>query len=206
MEIITLATTDLQTAAKKAASVLAKGGIIVYPTDTIYGLGVNAVDRKAIQRLKELKGREQKKPISVLVPSIESLARYGEVNPKAQELAERFLPGALTIVVPATNLLPEDIQLCGSVGLRIPNDPFCLALSASFSTPVTATSANRSGQPTPTTAHGVIQQFGPLAHHIDLVIDGGERAGGLPSTVVSCVGEDVHVLREGALSKEALGL
>lgn len=206
MEILDLARVDLDTAAKKAASVLAKGGIVLYPTDTIYGLGVNALDRNALARLKELKGREKKKPISVIVPDIAAMAKYGVLNQKARSLAERFLPGALTLVVPATDFLPQDSMLNGNIGMRIPDDPFCLALAHAFSAPYTATSANRSGHITPHTAHGTIEHFGSFAHNIDLVIDGGPRTSGVPSTVVLCKGEDTHVLRDGALSREELGL
>jgi L-threonylcarbamoyladenylate synthase len=206
MRILRLSEAGIESAAREAALILASGGIVLYPTDTLYGLAVNALDRGALERLKDLKGREKKKPISVVVPDIESMNRYGVLNDSARSLAERFLPGPLTLVVPGTSQLPEELMLNGALGMRIPNDPYCLALAALFKAPYTATSANISGHLTPTTAQEVLAQFGSRMGEIDLVIDDGPREGGIPSTVVTCVTDTPHVLREGALSKTALGL
>ncbi len=203
MEIIRLSHTDIYTAAQKAALVLKRGGIVVYPTDTLYGMAVLATDKNAIGRLKELKGREKKKPVSVVVPDIETLKKYGVLNEKAEQLAHKFLPGPLTLVVSGTTLLPDELMLNGQIGFRIPNEPFCLELARVLGAPYTATSANRAGQPTPPTAHDILEQFGSLAHNIDLVIDDGTRDGGLPSTVVRC-GSEIHILREGAVAKEEI--
>lgn len=203
MEILDLANTDIYTAAEKTAAVLKRGGIVVYPTDTLYGMAVLATDRNALTRLKELKGREKKKPVSVVVPDIDTLKKYGVLNEKAERLARKFLPGPLTLVITGTPLLPSELMLNDQIGFRIPNDPFCLELARILGVPYTATSANRSGQTTPTTARAVIEQFGSLAHNIDLIIDGGVRDGGLPSTVVRC-GAEIHILREGAVAKEEL--
>jgi L-threonylcarbamoyladenylate synthase len=206
MRILHLSDVGTESAAREAALILASGGIVLYPTDTLYGLAVNALDRGALERLKDLKGREKKKPISVVVPDIESLDRYGVLNDSARSLAERVLPGPLTLVVPGTSQLPEEVMLNGALGMRIPNDPFCLALATLFKAPYTATSANMSGHPTPATPQEILAQFGARIGEIDLVIDDGPREGGTPSTVVTCVTNTPHILREGALSKADLGL
>lgn len=206
MEILRLAPDTLYQVAEKAAKVLRKGGIVLFPTDTLYGLAADATNRSAIERLKRLKARQTRKPISVVVPHHEALEEYGVLNDRARELAKKHLPGALTLVVPAAGTMPEEIQLNGTLGFRIPDDPFALALARTLGSPYTATSANMSGVPTPPHIDAIITQLGPSARYIDLVIDDGPREGGVPSTVVAIVGEDAYVLREGAISKADLGL
>lgn len=206
MEILRLAQTTITEAAQKAAGVLRKGGVVLYPTDTLYGLAVDALNRNAIATLKQLKARETKKPIAVVVPHHDALEEYAYMTDAARLLAERHLPGALTIVLPGSGRMPEDILLNGALGMRIPNDPFALALAEHFGTPYTATSANMSGLPTPPTVEDILAQFGPGICHIDLVIDAGPRDSRQASTVVSVVGDRVYVLREGAISKGDLGL
>ncbi|MDP2816262.1 MAG: Sua5/YciO/YrdC/YwlC family protein, partial [Rectinemataceae bacterium] len=114
--------------------------------------------------------------------------------------------GALTLVMQATKNIPEELQLNGAIGIRIPDDPFCLALARAFGKPFTATSANKSGRETPATIREVLMQFGHEVNDIALAIDDGDRNGKKPSTVVTTVDGVPFVLREGALSKESLGL
>ncbi|HYE23372.1 MAG TPA: L-threonylcarbamoyladenylate synthase [Candidatus Paceibacterota bacterium] len=206
MEIFRLTEETLDEAAQKAASVLSGGGVVLYPTDTLYGLAVDALNKEAIQRLKTLKARETKKPIAVVVPHHDALEEYAQLNDTARALARRHLPGALTIVLPGSGKLPEDILLNGTLGIRIPNDPFSLALAHLIGTPYTATSANMSGLPTPPTVGDILVQFGPNIRHIDLVVDAGPRGDSKASTVVSIVGDQVYILREGAIPREELGL
>lgn len=206
MEQLQLEIVGTEIAAKKATEVLKGGGLVLYPTDTIYGLGVDAMNSKALEKLRELKGREKKKPISILVPSIESISNYGVMNAKALELAERFMPGPITLVLPATNEVPDEVTLHGTIGVRLPSNDFCLAMTKTFNGPVTSTSANKSGRETGNTVSEILDQFGFSAKGIDLVIDGGVRKSEKASTVVSCVGENPAVLREGVISREELGL
>lgn len=207
MEIARLTPETIHEIAKKAADLIAGGGIVVYPTDTLYGIGVNAFDQGALTRLKRLKVREQKKPMSVLVPSIEHIHRYAEFPEAARMLAERHLPGALTLILPAHPHAPQDVTLHGSLGVRVPDDEFCRALSSVCDHPITATSANRAGLTTPATVKEIITHFGADIEHVDLIIDAGERSGGAPSTVVSFVhGHPPKILREGKLTREELGL
>ena len=134
------------------------------------------------------------------------MKEYAVVNEAAEALAERFLPGALTLVMQATALMPVSVTLNEAVGIRIPDDPFCLALARAFGRPFTATSANKSGRETPVSVHEVIAQFGHQAHEIHLAIDAGEKKGKQASTVVTTVSGTPHLLREGAISRETLGL
>lgn len=205
MEIVRIED-GLEKAVKKAAAVLAKGGIILYPTDTLYGLGVDATNPEAVERLRELKGRERKKPIGVVVPDVRSMERCGTLNFAARDLAERFLPGPLTLVLPANPLMPSDVMLNGGIGVRVPKHEFCLALARAFGKPFTTTSANLAGMGTPSTVNDLIWHFGPKVSEISLIVDGGVLASENPSTVVSCVTETPQVIRVGAISREELGL
>lgn len=206
MEIIQLQEVGTKKAVEKAVAILKKGGIIVYPTDTLYGLGVDARNGEAVARLKALKGRESKKPISVIVSDIAHMAKCGVMNESAKILAAKFLPGPLTLVLPAHPSMPTEIQLNGAIGIRIPKDEFCTKLAHAYQHPITTTSANVSGLPTKRTIRDIMWHFGPAIAHIGLVIDAGELPESLPSTVVRCTDDTPYVLREGALPRTALGL
>ncbi len=206
MEIIRLTESNLEEAAKKAAAVLKKGGIVAYPTDTVYGLGVSVGNPAAIERLRELKGRERKKPVSVIVEDVHHIKECGTLTPLAEKFAAAHLPGALTLVVPANAHMPDSLTMNGAIGVRIPAEPFCLALAKAYGAPYTTTSANKAGMGTPRNVEALMEHFGLRLSEIDLIVDGGERPGASPSTVVSCVGDTPYVLREGALSRAALGL
>ncbi len=206
MEIVKVEELGIDAAAARAADVISKGGIVAYPTDTLYGLGVNALDADALRRLKELKGREEGKPISIMVPSAEAISWHAELTPGARVLAEKFLPGPLTLVVPAKDHLPKELAPDGTVGIRVPDDAFTRAFSAMSEYPITSTSANLAGMETPHTVRDLLAHFGPKMGDIDLYIDDGPRSGGVGSTVVSCLSTLPVLLREGAISKKDLGL
>lgn len=206
MKILTLTEDSFAQAVGEAAGVLARGGIVLFPTDTLYGLAVDAHNPTAVARLRALKGRETKKPLSIVVNSIEAIEDYAEFPESAREVARAHLPGALTLVLTAKESVPQDIALVGNVGVRVPDHPFSLELARTFGRAYTATSANRSGFATLPHARDIAQSFGPLMAHIDLVIDAGELAGGLGSTVVTFRDGKVCVLREGAISRACLDL
>jgi L-threonylcarbamoyladenylate synthase len=175
--------------------------ITLYPTDTVYGLGVDATDPAAIRALKDLKGRsgdDAKKPISIVVTDMEMASKYAEVTPLARSLAERFLPGKLTVVLTAKNLPDELTAGTGTVGIRIPDHSVPLELVRRLGKPVTATSANVAGKPTLSTPEEILKQFGGNAGLIAEVIDGGPSTG-TASTVVDARGDTPIVLREGAI-------
>lgn len=205
MQIARLENIGIEEAVKRASLTLKGGGVVLYPTDTVYGLAVDASNEEALRRLKELKGRDAHKPISILVCDTEMMEAYGVMNEVAHGLAERHLPGPLTLVLPARENVSKEIAQDGTVGIRIPNDEFCLALSEAFGKAFTTTSANKAGEPTLASVEEILAQFGDAKGVITLVVDGGPREGGQSSTVVSCVTDTPVVLREGTISKEELG-
>lgn len=206
MKILRIADVGHQHAVEEAARVLQAGGIVLYPTDTLYGFGVDIRNSEAVERLLLLKGRERKKPISVIVPSVAVMHEHAVLHERAEALAQTHLPGALTLVLAAREHIPESITLNGALGLRIPDDTVVLALAKAFNAPFTATSANLSGHPTAHVVMDIIINMGPSADLIDLVLDDGPRSGGVPSTVVLYTGETPLVLRDGALSRADLGI
>ncbi len=180
--------------------------MILYPTETLYALGVNALDAGELSRLFQLKDRNRSKAASWLVRSLDDIARYADVPPLAEKIAERFLPGSLTLVLKAhMNISDECVAKDRTVGFRISSDPFARNLIADYMAahhaPLTCTSANISGAPTLPTVGEILQQFGEHAHMIEKVIDDGPRKG-LASTIVRIIGDDVSILREGALSEQ----
>jgi len=204
MQVIRLHPDTFEAAVRAAVDVLQRGGIVLYPTDTLYGLAVDAHNPEALARLRALKGRETKKPISVVAADVEDLSTYVVMNEIAQRLADKHLPGALTLVLPAHASMPKEIALVGNVGVRVPDHLFSRALARAFGRAYTATSANRSGHRTPPTVELILQGFGPAVSEIDLVIDGGALEGGTGSTVVTVRNDSVYVLREGAIAREDL--
>lgn len=184
-----------------AVEVLNHGGLVAFPTDTVYGLGAAISDRKAIERLFEVKGRDTSKAIAVLVGEYRPLEQVaGELNDLAQRLAAKFWPGPLTLVVPANLGLPANLSPSPYIGVRMPDHPIALQLLR-MAGPLAVTSANLSGRPDARTAQQVFDQ---LRGRIALVLDGGETPGGRPSTVVECYGSELVILRQGPLSMDQL--
>jgi len=189
------------TALAQALAVLRGGGLVAFPTDTVYGVGALAFDSAGIDRIFEAKGRDTAKAIPILVGTLEQLAEVTlMLTPSAQKLAQRYWPGALTLVVPRHPGLPENLSPVPTVGVRMPDHPFALDLLRSAG-PLAVTSANLSGQENPVSAQDVLAQ---LNGRIELVIDGGNAPGGVPSTVVDCTGEQARILRQGAIVAEEI--
>lgn len=180
-----------------AAAVLEGGGVVAFPTETFYGLGVAALDRAAVRRLFALKGRPRSRPILVLVDDPARIERFAVLTARARDLIARHWPGALTLVLPAREGLPPELTAgTATIGVRQPGHPVARALAAALGAPVTAPSANLMGEPPPTTAADVVRVFDG---RIDLVLDGGTTSGGLPSTVLDVTVDPPRVLREGAV-------
>lgn len=177
----------------KAAKEVRRGGLVVYPTDTVYGLGCDPLNHAAVRRLFEAKQRD-KKPIPVLCSSAERAAGLVKLSARALELAGRHWPGALTIVAPLSRPVPPQLnQGKPNLGVRVPNHPGCLQLISSCGGWLTGTSANLSGHPSARTAAEALDQLGDA---VDIVLDGG-RLAGTESTVVQVVGNEVTILRTG---------
>lgn len=181
----------------EAAAVLKNGGVVAFPTETFYGLGAAALDRRAVRRIFELKGRPETKPLLVLVDSIGMAGTVAEVGDRARALAVRHWPGALTLVLRALPRVPEEVTAgTGTIGVRVSPHRVAQGLVRALNAPLTAPSANPTGLEPPTTADGVLAYFCGV---IDLVLDGGVTAGGEPSTVLDTTVEPPRVLRQGAV-------
>lgn len=183
----------------RAVEVITRGGVIAFRTDTFYGLGANPFDASAVQRIKELKGREDNKPILVLISDLEQLDRLIEKRlPAFDELAKQFWPGALTIIGEATAELPGELTAgTKTVGVRLPDDDRVRALVRACGGALTATSANPAGEPPARTAEDVARYF---ADDLDLIVNGGETKTDQPSTVVDTGGGGVKLVREGVIA------
>jgi L-threonylcarbamoyladenylate synthase len=189
----------------RAAGVLRRGGVVVYPTDTLYGLAVDAFSDEAVAKIHEIKGREPGKPIHCVVADLAMAEEYAEINDAARKLAEKFLPGALTLV------LKKKLGVNGgiahgmdTIGIRIPDDEFCIELARAFGRPYTATSANLAGMAPERSVEKILEQFGDKATKIDLSVNAGLLPERAPSTVVTVVSGLPSVLREGAISSQAI--
>ncbi len=185
---------------EKAAKVLQLGGLVVYPTETLYGLGANIMDLGAIQRVFEVKGRFHNKPISVAFRNVEHAEKYVQFNKTAHKLAELFLPGPLTIILPAKINLGEMFG-GDKIAVRISGSKVVQAILEKTKFPITATSANISGKADPICAQDSIDQIG---EKVDLILDSGKCEHSMPSTVVDLSEGKVVVLREGVIPKSRI--
>ena len=193
--------TDRARSLMQAFKELWNGELVAFPTDTVYGLGAFAFDAKAIQKLYEVKGRENSKAIPILLSKAGQLSQVTNgMNPMAQRLAGRFWPGPLTLVVPRHPDLPEIISPTPTIGVRMPDNPVALAL-IDLTGPLAVTSANLSGQPSALDAQEAYEQ---LNGRIPLILDGGRTRAGIASTVVDCTQDELVVLRQGPLSEQEL--
>lgn len=187
----------------RATEVIVGGGVIGYPTDTVYGLGCSVNHQAAIQRIYELKKRDITKPLNLIIADVEQL--HGlvlEISPTAQRLIQAFWPGPLTLIFKAAPSLNQALLGHGNtVGIRIPDSRICLELLRQSGAAIISTSANLSGGPEPITAEEVIESF---ATKIDLVIDSGPSPGTVPSTVVDTTGSQPIIRRVGVISENQI--
>jgi len=186
-----------------AAEVIQAGGIVVYPTETLYGIGGNALDARAIQRVRSVKKRKDHKPILVIVPTIEAVAPLVREIPAAAEvLMKTFWPGALTLVFKASETVPPELMEGSStIGVRVPSSPLCIKLLILAGVPITSTSANISGEQP---QRSIKEIKTALASGVDLYLDGGTLPESKPSTVVDVSDGLPRVLREGAISVDQI--
>ncbi|NJC98037.1 MAG: threonylcarbamoyl-AMP synthase [Anaerolineales bacterium] len=186
---------------KHALEIMRRGGLVAFPTDTVYGVGTLAFDGAAVESIYTAKDRPVEKAIPVLIGDSEDMEKVGMNIPEAaHKLAARFWPGPLTCVIPKQPTLPEAVSATSTVGVRVPDHDFARALLRAAG-PMAVTSANISGQESPSTAQEVFEQ---LNGRIELIIDGGRTPGGVPSTVVDCSTSEVKIVREGPISLEQL--
>jgi L-threonylcarbamoyladenylate synthase len=185
----------------RALAILRAGGLVAFPTDTVYGVGALAFDGKAIESIYAAKDRPIEKAIPVLISDVGELDKVGiDIPAAALRLAARFWPGPLTILVPKRLDLPESVSATATVGVRVPDHEIARVLLRAAG-PMAVTSANISGGPSPVRAEQVYEQLGG---RIPLIIDGGVTPGGIPSTLVDCTASELKVLRKGPIRMEEL--
>ncbi|RLI20042.1 threonylcarbamoyl-AMP synthase [Candidatus Bathyarchaeota archaeon] len=184
-----------------AAEIIKKGGLVIYPTDTVYGVGCNPFNVDSVKRVFEVKGRTGK-PMPVLAYSIENAKRIAEFNDKALKIAEAFWPGPITLILPKKPNLP-DIVTCNhrTVGVRVPNHEVALELMRLSVGLLIGTSANKTGGEPPKTVEEAVRQIG---EKVDIVLDGGRVPLGMPSTVVDLTVETPTVVREGPVKLNSI--
>jgi L-threonylcarbamoyladenylate synthase len=188
----------------EAAGILRRGGLVAFPTETVYGLGADATDAKAVAGIYAAKERPSFNPLISHLESFEAARVQGLFDETAEMLAKAFWPGPLTLVVPAApTCTVSDLARAGldSVGLRVPAHPLAHALLKVTGRPVAAPSANRSGRVSPTDADHVL---GDLDGRIDAVVDGGASDVGVESTIVACLGSVPRLLRPGGVPRETI--
>ena len=183
----------------QAAQVILEGGVIIYPTETIYGIGANALEPKIVEKVFAIKERKKSNPILVLVPNRESLEELAiGVPEQAEVLMRNFWPGPLTIVFQASPIVSPILTAgTGKIGIRLSSDNFCRELLSICGIPITSTSANLSGEPNPDSI-GIISKL--VLDSVDLIVDAGKLTSQTPSTVVDVTKGKVELLREGAIS------
>ena len=207
MEIISNCTQDV---IEKAAKALIDGHLVAFPTETVYGLGADATNEKAVSRIYSVKGRPTDHPLIVHISSINQLGKWAiDIQEYAIKLARDFWPGPLTLILKRSELAKDFITGGQSnVGLRVPSQPIALALLAEFEKNgglgIAAPSANRFGAVSPTTASDVGEDLQSYLTSDDLILDGGQCLVGLESTIIDCTGPAPIILRPGAITKEMI--
>lgn len=197
-EVILASSSDAIT---RALKVLRSGGLVAFPTDTVYGVGALVFDGKAVESIYAAKDRPVEKAIPVLLGDGADVERVGTDIPSiARRLADRFWPGPLTILIPKRPDLPQAVSTTSTVGVRVPDHEVARALLRAAG-PMAVTSANISGAQSPSTAQEVYEQLGS---RIPLILDGGRTPGGVPSTLVDCTTPELKVLREGPIALDSL--
>lgn len=188
---------------KEAAEVIQAGGLVAFPTETVYGLGANALNEESVKKIFQAKGRPSDNPLIVHISSREELPSLVEYIPqKAQTLMDAFWPGPLTLIFPKSDIIPDSITAgLSTVAVRFPQNKIARDLINVSKVPIAAPSANTSGKPSPTKASHVIED---LQGKIDMVLDGGSVLVGLESTVVDVTGDIPMILRPGGITKEML--
>ncbi len=180
---------------KQVAECLQQGGVIIYPTDTTYGIGCDIFNRKAVKRIFQIKQRDQRKPFSFICHDLAEISHYAQVSNFAFKVMKRHLPGPYTFILHATKIVPDSLSTRQkTVGVRIPENAICAAIVKELGHPLVTTSANTAGAVTPQDPYEINAQMGQL---VDFVIDGGISMDE-PSTVISLLDDQIEVLRQGA--------
>lgn len=188
---------------KYPAKIIRNGGIVVFPTETVYGIGVNGLDRNAVEKLYKIKERPLDKPISLLVSDFEMIEKVAQnITEVEYKLMKKFFPGPLTIILNKRDIVPDIVTSGGdTVGIRMPKEEITRKLIEYAGVPIAAPSANISGKPSGTNLQEIIQEF---EGKVDYFIDGGKSEIGISSTIVKVIDEIPYILREGSISKKEI--
>ncbi|MFT3766331.1 MAG: L-threonylcarbamoyladenylate synthase [Minicystis sp.] len=187
---------------QRVVQILNEGGVIAYPTDTVFGLGCDLMNKQAIERLYQLKGVSRDHPLAFICPDLSDIAKYAVVENAVYRVIKRFLPGPYCFILQATREVPKIVQTKQkTVGIRVPDHPVTLAIARELGRPLISTTAGRHGQEPLVDPWEIEQEFSGL----DLVIDGGDAGGTVPTTVVDLSQGDVRIVREGAGPIDDLG-
>jgi len=188
---------------QKALAILQHGGVIIHATETCYGIACDVTNEQAVEKLFTIKQRPFDKPVSALFSSVEQAKDYVLWTDRAEELAAKFLPGPLTLILALRDDAPERLFLgpetSKTVGVRISSHPWAHELSQVFGKPLSTTSANIHGQPEPYCLEDIERQFATTEFQPDLIIDSGILPKQLPSTIVEVLGDEVRVVRQGTI-------
>ena len=188
---------------KIPAKIIKKGGIVIFPTETVYGIGTNGLNKEAIKKLYEVKQRPLNKPISLLVSNIEMVNQVAKNISKLEyKIMQNFFPGPLTIILEKKDIVPDILTAnTNTVGIRMPSGEITRKLIEYAGIPIATPSANISGKPSGTNIKDIQKDF---AGKVDCFIDNGESKLGIPSTIVRVINNEVHILRHGSISKEEI--
>ncbi|MCI8387977.1 MAG: threonylcarbamoyl-AMP synthase [Clostridiales bacterium] len=187
---------------RRAGEIIRSGGLVAFPTETVYGLGANALDSDAAKKIYEAKGRPSDNPLIIHIAKVEDADKYCYTNDLYHILAQKFMPGPLTVILPKRDCIPYTVTGgLDTVAVRLPADQNARALIEAAGVPIAAPSANRSGKPSPTTAKHVLED---MNGRIDMIIDGGESDIGLESTIVKPEDGYLNLLRPGGITLEML--
>lgn len=198
--MVEIITENNELAIQNTAAALNSGKCVVFPTETVYALACDASNDMAVQNIYRIKGRDEAKPLSILVSSLEMIENIIEITPQITDLVTKYMPGPLTIVAKIKNQSNLSKYLnngAETVGFRIPDHKFCLELLHNFNKPIIGTSANLSGMEAGTNAKQILAQ---LSDKIELIVDGGESKIGIPSTVIDMSSATPKILRKGIIS------
>ena len=186
----------------KAAKILKDGGLVAFPTETVYGLGGNGTDSESAKKIYEAKGRPSDNPLIIHIADPRDAEKYAYTCEEYYKLADAFMPGPLTVILKKKDIIPQSVTGgLDTVAVRCPSHPVARALIEASGLPIAAPSANLSGKPSPTCAKHVIED---LCNKVDMIIDGGESEIGLESTILMLDGDSVTLLRPGAITADAL--
>ena len=188
---------------KEPAQIIKKGGIVIFPTETVYGIGTNGLDENAIKKLYEVKQRPLNKPISLLVNNIEMVEKIAKnITEVEYKLMERFFPGPLTIILEKRDIIPDILTSnTNTVGIRMPSGEIAKKLIEFAGVPIATSSSNISGRPSGTNITDIKKDF---EGKVDCFIDNGESEIGVPSTVIRIIDNIPHILRQGTISEEEI--